>query len=104
MIALNDELLDELGLALLPVDQKTSFLDHVYDTLETRVGLAIAEGLTADQMDEFGELVDAEDDVRALKWLETNVPSYRELVARTLDTLKAEISANAEAIIAASTA
>jgi hypothetical protein len=38
----------------------------------------------------------------ALKWLETNFPDYKQVVAAELDKLKAEIKATAPQIVAAS--
>ena len=101
MIKLNDELLYELGLSALPVGARNAFLDHVYETLEMRVGLAIAEQMTSTQLDEFEQLVDADDDGGALLWLQTHMPSYPDVVSATFDALKAEISDNATAILAA---
>lgn len=102
MFKLDNALLDELGLAALPPDEKTKMLGHIYETLEMRVGMKLAEQMTNAQLDEFEGFIDRNDEPGALKWLETNFPDYKQVVANELDKLKNEIKQNASAILAAS--
>ena len=102
MFKLDDNLLRELGLGELPPAEKNRMLAHIYETLEMRVGMRLAEQMTNEQLDEFERFIDANDEAGALKWLETNFPNYKDVVAQELEKLKTEIKAAAPQIIAAS--
>ena len=102
MFKLDDNLLRELGLGTLPPEEKNKMLAHIYETLEMRVGMKLAEKMTNEQLDEFEGFIDRNDEAGALRWLETNFPNYKQVVADELETLKAEIKAAAPQILAAS--
>jgi hypothetical protein len=102
MFKLDDNLLKELGLGTLPPEEKNKMLAHIYETLEMRVGMKLAEQMTNDQLDEFEAFIDANDEAGALKWLETNFPNYKQVVADELEKLKGEIKQAAPQIVAAS--
>lgn len=102
MFKLDDNLLQELGLGALPPEEKNRMLAHIYETLEMRVGMKLAEQMTNDQLDEFEGFIDKNDEAGALKWLETNFPDYKQVVAQELETLKGEIKQAAPQIVAAS--
>jgi len=137
MFQLDDQFLQDIGLADLPEEQKKPFLQHVYDQLEYRVGVRLSEGMSDAQLEEFEAIIDRKQDIvdawvaqytpefmndelygkiqagsglpagdfrikaeyAATKWLEVNRPDYRDVVARTLDELKGEISQNRSAIL-----
>jgi predicted RNA-binding Zn ribbon-like protein len=101
MFKLDDNLLHELGLGELPAEEKNKMLAHIYETLEMRVGMKLAEKMSNEQLDEFEGFIDNNDEAGALKWLETNFPNYKQVVADELETLKAEIKAAAPQIVAA---
>jgi predicted RNA-binding Zn ribbon-like protein len=102
MFKLDDNLLQELGLGTLSPEDKRAMLAHIYETLEMRVGMTLAQQMTNAQLDEFETFIDANDEAGALKWLETNFPNYKQVVANELEKLKAEVKASAPQIIAAS--
>ncbi len=104
MFKLDNALLEELGLASLPPAEKNKMLSHIYETLEMRVGMKLAERMSDQQLDEFESFIDRSDEPGALKWLETNFPNYKQVVAEELDKLKGEIKQLAPQIIAASQA
>src|SRR5882724_11770535 len=104
MFQLDDNLLRELGLGELPAAEKNKMLAHIYETLELRVGMKLAEQMTDDQLDEFEGFIDRNDEPGALKWLETNFPDYKQVVADELDKLKAEIREQAPQIMQATMA
>jgi predicted RNA-binding Zn ribbon-like protein len=104
MFKLDDNLLKELGLGSLPADEKNKMLAHIYETLEMRVGMKLAEQMTNEQLDEFESFIDRNDEAGALKWLETNFPNYKQVVADQLEQLKNEIKSSAQAILEASAA
>jgi len=100
MFRLDEELLKELGLSELPPQEKTKMFNHIYETLEMRVGTKLANQMTDEQLTEFESFIDKNDEAGALKWLETNFPDYKQVVASELDSLKAEIKAVATQILA----
>jgi hypothetical protein len=104
MFQLDDNLLRELGLGDLPAPEKNKMLAHIYETLELRVGMKLAEQMTDAQLDEFEGFIDRNDEAGALKWLETNFPDYKQVVADELEKLKSEIKQQAPAIIQATMA
>lgn len=101
MFQLDDNLLKELGLGDLPADEKNKMLAHIYETLELRVGMKLAEQMSDAQLDEFEGFIDRNDEPGALKWLETNFPDYKQVVADELEKLKGEIKQQAPAIMQA---
>ena len=99
MFQLNDDFLQSLGLGSMPDDQKQAFLQHLYEELELRVGTRLSEGMSDEQLADFEKLIDANDEAGALKWLETNRPNYKEVVAAELEKLKQEVIANRDTIL-----
>lgn len=104
MFTLDENLLVELGLGSLPAEEKDKMLAHIYETLQMRVGMRLAEQMSNEQLKEFETFIDSQDEDGAFTWLETNFPDYKQVVAQQLDGLKQEIKANAQAIIEASQA
>lgn len=100
MFKLDDNLLRELGLGDLPAAEKNKMLGHIYETLEMRVGMTLAQQMTDEQLTEFETFIDSNDEAGALKWLETNFPNYKQVVADELEKLKLEIKAAAPQILA----
>src|SRR3954469_7511986 len=100
MFQLDDNLLRELGLGDLPAAEKNKMLAHIYETLEMRVGMKLAEQMTDAQLDEFEQFINRNDEAGALKWLEANFPHYKDVVAQEFDRLKAEIRQVAPQILA----
>lgn len=101
-IKIDSDLLVELGLAGLPDAEKNSLLRHIYETLEMRVGMRLADQMSNEQLDEFEKYFDAKDDAGAFKWLESNFPNYKDIVQEEFDKLKGEIKTSAPQILAAS--
>src|SRR5882757_4410392 len=102
MLKIDNSLLQELGLSALPEAEKNSFLKHIYETLEMRVGIRLADQMSNEQLDEFERYFEAKDDAGAFKWLETNFPNYKDIVQQEFDKLKAEVTQSAPQILAAS--
>ncbi len=101
MFQLDENLLRELGLGDLPSAEKNKMLAHIYETLELRVGMRLAEQMSDQQLDEFEGFIDKNDEPGALKWLETNFPDYKKVVADELEKLKGEIKTQAPQIVEA---
>ncbi|MDB5175362.1 MAG: hypothetical protein JWM81_220 [Candidatus Saccharibacteria bacterium] len=102
MLKIDDNLLQEIGLAGLPDGEKNSLLKHIYETLEMRVGMRLADQMTNEQLDEFERYFEAKDDAGAFKWLETNFPNYKDIVQEEFDKLKSEVATAAPQILSAS--
>ena len=102
MFKLDNNLLTELGLGDLPAEDKNKMLSHIYETLELRVGMKLAEAMSEAQLTEFESFIDKQDEAGALKWLESNFPNYKQVVAQELDKLKAEVKQSAPQILATS--
>lgn len=102
MIKLDESLLQELGLAGLPPEEKKKLLAHIYETLEMRVGMKLAEQMSDAQLSEFEQFIDRNDEAGALQWLEANFPNYKDVVAAEFEKLKAEVRQSAPQIMGAS--
>lgn len=105
MLKLDNNLLEELGLGSLPEGQKKAMLQHIYETLELRVGTDLANQMTDQQLEEFEKFIDEGGDANqaeALKWLETNLPNYKQVVNDVFEALKGEIKQMSAQIMAAS--
>ncbi|MFA5004198.1 MAG: DUF5663 domain-containing protein [Candidatus Saccharimonadales bacterium] len=105
MLKLDNNLLEELGLGELPEDQKKGMLQHIYETLELRVGTQLANQMTDQQLQEFEQFIDQggeENQAQALHWLETNLPNYKQVVNDVFELLKGEIKQMAPQIVATS--
>ena len=101
MFQIDDKFLETLGLGALPQQDKEQMKAHIYETLEMRVGMTLASNMTDAQLDEFEGLMNNNDEEGALRWLESNFPNYRQVVAQELEKLKQEVKASAPDILAA---
>jgi hypothetical protein len=101
-LKIDNNLLVELGLGELPQPEKTALLKHIYETLEMRVGMRLADQMSNEQLDEFETYFNARDDAGAFRWLETNFPNYKDIVAEEFEKLKAEVGQTAPHILSAS--
>lgn len=101
MFKLDNDFLISLGLGSLPVDEKNKLLQVIYERLEMNVGMRLAEKMTDQQLTEFEGFIDRNDEAGALRWLETNFPNYKQVVAEELEKLKNEVKTAAPQILAA---
>ncbi len=99
-LRIDNSLLQELGLDAMPQPDKSSLLKHIYETLEMRVGMRLADQMTNEQLDEFERFFNTQDDAGAFHWLETNFPNYKEIVAEEFAKLKDEVAKTAPQILA----
>lgn len=99
MIKLDVDLLVELGLGGLSPDDKKRMLNHIYETLEMRVGMELAKQMSDAQLTEFEQFINRNDEAGALRWLETNFPDYKQVVANEFEKLKGEIKQVAPQIL-----
>lgn len=76
MFQLDDQFLNDVGLADLPEEQKKAFLQHTYDQLEYQVGIRLSEGMSDTQLEEFESIIDRKADVID-GWLNAHAPAYQ---------------------------
>jgi len=100
MLKLDDNLLQQVGLGALAPEDKKSMLKHIYEQLEMRVGMRLAEQMTDQQLNEFEQFVKTQDDNGAFHWLESNFPNYKDVVADEFEKLKTEVQQYAPQILA----
>ena len=100
---IDENMLVELGLGSLGAQDKDDLLKQIYQTLEIRVGMKLAERMTDAQLKEFEQFINNKDDAGALNWLETNFPDYKQVVSNELNSLKEELKRDADKILAAAT-
>lgn len=75
MFQLNDDFLNSIGLNDMPEDQKKPFLQHIYSELEMRVGTKLSDGMSDEQLEEFGSIIDRNDAI-IVGWLQKYAPDY----------------------------
>ncbi|MGV9994540.1 type IV secretion system DNA-binding domain-containing protein [Streptomyces sp. NPDC003374] len=84
-------LIADLSLERLSHADRHSFYGAYHEELELRVGSAITEQLTDEQLNEFEEIIDGpDDDERAQAWLSANVPEHKAVVRREERALRWE--------------
>jgi len=76
MFQLDDQFLQDIGLADLPEEQKKPFLQHVYDQLEYRVGVRLSEGMSDAQLEEFESIIDRKPEVIDA-WVAQYAPDFQ---------------------------
>ena len=77
LMPLDETFLEDVGLGSMPSHEKKAFLEHIYSELELRVGTALSDELSDEQIVEFNALFDgSEIDVRA--WVGGNAADYEE--------------------------
>ena len=98
---IDENMLVELGLGSMGAQDKDDLLKQIYQTLEIRVGMKLAERMSDAQLKEFEQFINNKDDAGALNWLETNFPDYKQVVSGELNGLKDELKRDADKILAA---
>src|SRR4051794_24588820 len=99
MIKIDVNYLEQAGLKGLPDDESVVLLRYVYESLQMRVGVTLADKMSNEQLDEFEEYFEADDDEGAFQWLERNFPDYKDIVASEFDVLTAELRQVAPTIL-----
>jgi Protein of unknown function (DUF5663) len=99
VIKIDRDLLERVGLNTLHADLANLALRCVYDVLEARVGIRLADAMTNEQLDEFETYFQRKDDAGAFAWLERNFPNYKEIVQDEFQKLQAEIEQDASEIL-----
>ena len=95
-----DSFFDQVGLSAMKPEGRANFGKYAREMLEMRVGSRFARQMTDEQIDHLNKLLDSPDKQVLDDWLQQNLPNYKNVVAEEVVQLKAEIKANAAAILA----
>lgn len=90
MFQFDESFLQSMGLASMPDEEKQSFLQHIYQELQVRVGARLSDGMSNKKLDEFEKLHKSSPH-DALRWLEAIRPDYKQVVTVELAKLQQEI-------------
>ncbi len=102
-IQIDDNFMNDLGLANASDEQKQALMVQILETLEMRVGARLAEDLSDEQLDEFERLAPGEADspevvdqkqTQMTEWLKENHPNHEAVIAEELSTLKEELKSS----------
>ncbi len=88
MVQVDEQFMQEVGLAQMPMAQKRAFMEHAQEELEVRVGQSVGAYLTDEQLLQFEQIAEP---VEAAKWLERFVPNFREIVNGIFQNFKQEL-------------
>lgn len=69
----DEQIVEQLNIAELPDDEKTEVINEA----QVRIGEAVSEQLTDEQLNEYQAIIDGDNQVIAA-WLEKHVPQYKE--------------------------
>jgi DNA repair protein RadC len=97
MALIDEQFMAEVGLGEMPAAEKQAFMEQATEELEVRVGRQISAGLSLEQMREFEQI---EDSAEITRWLNQNVPNFREEVMNVLMNFKQELMQNRRQILA----
>lgn len=91
------ELLDQFGISLEGRDE-ASFIQHLNDTLEERIGAEITESLDDEQLKTLLELQEKGSDEEVGAWIDQNVPELQQITQDEIDILLGEVAENSDEI------
>lgn len=95
----DEELKVKLGLDDLDQETASQMLATFYETLDMRIGAAIADRLNDEQLAKFESLKESgEDDGQVDEWLHAAIPNYESLLDEEADKLLEEIDSSASSI------
>lgn len=95
----DDKFFDQVGLSRMKAEDRPAFAKYIRERLEIRIGSRFTRQMTEQQVDELNKILDNPDKQVVSDWLSSNIPNYRNVVADEVARLKAEIRANAAAIL-----
>lgn len=98
---LDETIFDEAGLGELTPEEKKRMLAYAYKTLETRVGIRLAEVASKEQLEEFSKLSGEGNDEKLFAWLEGAFPDFQKIVQEELSEIKSELADMAQEVLEA---
>ena len=97
----DEEFFDQVGLSQMKATDKGAFGSYARERLEISVGARFTSQMNPQQIEELNKMLDHPDKQILAGWLAKHLPNYKSVVSEELGRLKAEIKANAPAILAA---
>jgi hypothetical protein len=98
VVKLDDSFLQEMGLAELAEEERTSLLQYLRQALGKRVGAILAKDMDLGQLKEFERLLQ-QGEKHAIGWLKEHCPNYAAVVEEEFGKLKQELIDNKQAIL-----
>jgi replicative superfamily II helicase len=94
----DQKLIKELGLEDLSEAEQIVYLDEFLNTLDMRIGMAVEDALSDEQLAEFEKVSGKGDDEATAAWIKKAVPDFGGLVAKEQAALIKEIRESAARI------
>jgi hypothetical protein len=91
------ELIAEFGISLDGQDAE-SFIKHLNDTLDERVGAEVIESLDDEQLAVLANLQENATDEEVEKWMLENVPDIEQIAQNEIDILLGEVAEQSDAV------
>jgi hypothetical protein len=91
------EMLAQTGI-IIADDEVEAYLDLINDTLTERIGEAITESLSDEQLDELSTLEETASDEQLNDWLQKNVTNMDTIIQDEIDILLGDAAENSGAI------
>lgn len=84
---------ETVGLSNLSAEEKERLLIHMERTLHTRLGLTLSSRLSAEQLEEFNQVLESGSNPE--KWLRQTIPDYDQLIEKEIDGIIADLKETA---------
>lgn len=94
---ITEEVLAEFGISLDGKDA-ASFIQHLNDTLDERVGAEVIESLDDEQVATLADLQENATDEEVEKWMLENVPDIEQIAQDEIDILLGEVAEESDAV------
>lgn len=96
-MTIDPTILKSLGIEL-DAEAQATFIDHLNDTLQERIGLSLMEELSDEDGALLIELSESGDQEAMTAWLQANIPDYQQIIRDEYDILMGEVAQNATAL------
>jgi hypothetical protein len=91
----DEALIKELGFDQVSDEQQAVSLQRFYETVQKRVGMALEDRLTEEQLAEFAKVSDKGDDKATEAWVRQAIPDYDKVIADETEAVKNDIKQTA---------
>jgi hypothetical protein len=93
-----ENIINILGIASLPDEEKVQIVDQVSELVQKRLLLRIADSLTEEKKEGLMQLIDSGDEIGLTNFLLHNCPQFNDWLAEELNKVKQEMSSLANAV------
>ncbi|MDB5162253.1 MAG: hypothetical protein JWM52_761 [Candidatus Saccharibacteria bacterium] len=91
------EMLASTGI-IIKEDELVSYLDHINEQLNDRVGQAIAENLSDEEIDILADLEEKASEEELGQWIAKHIPDLDDIIEDEIDILLGEATENSDTI------